>query len=418
MSLVYSPEEDVPEGTPSWSLLPLYKLDQKGDKVLTWSVGFDLDESRLEIQHGYVGGSLQTDYHAVKRNKTGRSLTEQAQIAARKRFKDKVRDGYVEDPSGETLVFLPQLANKWNWEGPDHKPRALGKSHFDEGRVLAQIKLDGMRGYATLEGDRVVLRYRKGDTIPWLNHIKDELEILFTYLPQGTVVDGELTVHNEDDSVIFRQILNSIVRSFSVKHPDNERVVFNIFDIYLPDSVIPQKDGGSLDERLLTIRTAFEHYEADPKSTEGILELIPMVPMGSSEELKDYYEKVLEEGHEGLIVRKLAGKNPTATKRKESLYTHSRNNNMLKIKPFEDEEGEILEIDSAEGRDKGTAIFTMRAPNGAEFKLRPVGTLAQRREYYENPDKYIGKLYTYRFRGRSKTGVPQHPTGEGFRIDL
>ena len=205
---------------------------------------------------------------------------------ARKRHKDRTCKGYTTDPSGESNeVFVHQTANTWSWSGKDHDPKALGDTHFANGLVMAQPKLDGMRATATIDEDgQVTLRYRAGLTIEWLDHIKKEVALVFKHLGEDApliVLDGELTIPAQDpvekdseevdgdsvraSAIVSRQVLNSAIRSLGKRHPDNDRAVYNVFDVCHRG-----EPGMVLDDRLELAKRVFqEHASSGAQKFDG-----------------------------------------------------------------------------------------------------------------------------------------------------
>ena len=104
----------LPADVPIWALSPLYKKNQREDRILYWRVHFVREDAHLYMTHGMVDGAMQVDKVAIKLNKSGRTLQEQALLEARKRYIDTQRKGYTTDPSGKVVVFLP------NWPTSGH----------------------------------------------------------------------------------------------------------------------------------------------------------------------------------------------------------------------------------------------------------------------------------------------------------
>ena len=78
-------------------------------------------------------------------------------------------------------------------------------------------------------------------------------------------------------------------------------------------------------------------------------------------------------------------------------YRNGRTFDLMKIKDFFDDEGIIEDVTEGSGKNKGTAIFLVRLKNGEKIKITSVGSLEQRKEYFENAASYIGKALTYKY---------------------
>ena len=61
-------------------------------------------------------------------------------------------------------------------------------------------------------------------------------------------------------------------------------------------------------------------------------------------------------------------------------------------------------------KDSGTGIFVCECENGT-FNVRPTGTLATRKEYWENRSSYMNKLLTVKHQSVSTDGIPRFPVG-------
>ena len=52
-----------------------------------------------------------------------------------------------------------------------------------------------------------------------------------------------------------------------------------------------------------------------------------------------------------------------------------------------------------------------------EFRVRPRGTIEQRKEWFKNGKKYIGKMLTVIYQELSEQNVPRFPVGKAIRED-
>lgn len=94
----------------------------------------------------------------------------------------------------------------------------------------------------------------------------------------------------------------------------------------------------------------------------------------------------------------------------------SSGRSLQKYKKFLDEEFPIVEIKEGEGKDKGTAIFVCKVPStGETFAVRPKGSLAVRRKYWEDRHELLGKMLTVQYQEKFKSGTPQFPIGIAVR---
>ena len=80
----------------SWKLVPLFSDSVLGD-TRVWQIGYDHTNNNLKTVYGIIvttkgqaGENLQTSYHPVKVNNSGRSLKDQALLEARRRYLNKI----------------------------------------------------------------------------------------------------------------------------------------------------------------------------------------------------------------------------------------------------------------------------------------------------------------------------------------
>jgi DNA ligase-1 len=115
--------------------------------------------------------------------------------------------------------------------------------------------------------------------------------------------------------------------------------------------------------------------------------------------LQAQMRRVVKAGGEGLMLHRGA-----------SLYTATRNGDLLKVKPHEDAEARVLGYQAGQGKYSGMVgallVETVASGNAAEpgvrFKIGTGLTDAQRRD-----PPPVGSVVTYRYRGLTDAGVPR-----------
>ena len=115
--------------------------------------------------------------------------------------------------------------------------------------------------------------------------------------------------------------------------------------------------------------------------------------------LQGQMRRNVKAGGEGLMLHRGA-----------SLYTAARNDDLLKVKPFEDAEARVVGHQPGQGKYTGmlgallveSVVSGNTAEPGVRFKIGTGLTVAQRR----HPPP-IGSLVTYRYRGVTEAGVPR-----------
>ena len=112
----------------------------------------------------------------------------------------------------------------------------------------------------------------------------------------------------------------------------------------------------------------------------------------SHEELDFAMERAVMLGYEGIVITTQSGE-------------------MLKYKPFFDEEFEI--IGAVEGKGKLTGMLGKFVCG--EFKVPMNGTHAHLKQLWEDRDSLIGKMVTVRYQNKTKNGIPRFPRGTSIR---
>jgi len=251
------------------------------------------------------------------------------------------------------------LAKKWE----------MGK--VDPTGWLMSEKLDGMRAY--WDGANFVSRLGNAINCPPC--------LLFAELPRGFALDGELFLGRGR----FQDLM-SVIKNGASTAVDWEAVRYVVFDA-------PAVPGG-FEARLA---------EAD-KRLKGLtyIHVHPHERCESVAHLEREQKKVEAMGGEGLMLRQ-AG----------SAYRTGRDNCLLKVKSFFDEEAEVIGHEPGKGKHTGAlGALRCRSSTGKVFNLGTGFSDAQRRD----PPK-IGEIVTYRYQELTKDGIPRFPSYIGMRAD-
>ena len=362
---------------PSLHFPTLYKRTKTG-AIQEWSVWADGDT--VYTRWGQEDGAKQTSSTvAIPTNEgkaNARSAREQAEFDAGSLWRAKVDKGYVTDKANakEQTVFLPMLAHTLK-----------DKSKLDGIQsVYIQPKLDGVRCLAYLEDGEVQLTSRGGKPY-FVPHIAKEL---FLALDENTVLDGELYVEGKTC-----QDITSLVKKYK---DGSEKLVLKVFDIV------------RLDQPKLPFQQRIFHL-IEFFATHKFLsvELVPTSDVNPIM-LEHFHSSFISEGLEGTIVRLPDG-----------VYEWgARSRDLLKWKSFDDAEFKVLEIRPGVGKMSRAGIFTCAndiTPN--VFDVVMATTIEQREEYLANPHKYIHKMLTVKYFGRTNDGLPRFPVGVAFKED-
>lgn len=232
-------------------------------------------------------------------------------------------------------------------------------------------KYDGVRAY--WDGEKLLTR--SGATIhppAW-----------FTARWPKTPMDGELWVgHGAFD------VASATIR----QHPADEtawrRVRYMVFDL--------PAHPGPFTERI----TALKQQVA----TLNLPWVLPVSQYKVADEaaLEAQLDRVLQQGGEGLMLHRGA-----------SLYRAGRNDDLLKLKPYDDAEARVIAHLPGKGKYTGMlGALLVETPTGVRFRLGSGFKDEQRR----NPPP-LGSLVTYRYRGLNVSGKPRFATFMRVRED-
>jgi DNA ligase-1 len=268
--------------------------------------------------------------------------------------------------------------------------------------VYASRKLDGIR--AIVYNDTVYSR--NGKPIP-----NKHVQALFGKL-NGS--DGELIVGDPTAKDVFQKTTSGVM---SVEgEPD---VFLYEFDVYNSNSGYETR----WDDELCFI------YMVEPENVIAVeQELIT-----NEQELLAFEQKVLAEGYEGVILRKPCAK-----------YKHGRSTvkegALLKLKRFSDAEAEIVgaeclytntneaTVNALGYTERSTkkegkvaldtlGAFIVKNKEGVEFSIGSGFNDEQRKEYWKDRYKLIGKTVKYKYFEVGVKDKPRFPIFLGFRAE-
>lgn len=259
-------------------------------------------------------------------------------------------------------------------------------------------KEDGIR-CSIMESPRTGNRLvgsRSEKPIPNL-HIRNT--IYYSNLPFG--VDGELLLANGN----FQNITSAVM---SISGQFN--FIYKIHDYYGCGRYVP------FDRRWEIVKQLYEHnrnYEWLAIQTQHKCHDLA--------KLTTLYEDALARGKEGVMVRSPDGfyKPGKSTMKQQTL---------LKLKPFVDSEAVVSGFVELEYENKPSTRSGMmgalkchdetRAPDGRNFEIGTGFTENQRREIWQNKDKYLGKVLTYKYQAIGVKHKPRTPVYLRWREDV
>ncbi|MDD3412369.1 MAG: hypothetical protein PHY47_00025 [Lachnospiraceae bacterium] len=364
----------------------LYKKSKSTGKIQQWSIRVNgaLNAATITTVHGGVGEKLTTDTEHITEGKNiGRSNEttpyDQAVSEAQSKYDKKLKSGYVKNQAaaqqGKVDKIIkggvdPQLAHAFNKQG-----------HKIKYPCAAQPKLDGIRCIATKKGNDVTLWTRTRKPILSCPHIIADIQKYFKDV--DIVLDGELYNHSMKRD--FERIVSAVRQESPVE--DSKLVEFHIYDVV---------DTKGFDKRFLPIAEKLLGKNA------GSLKVVNTFLLTNDLTFSTNFEKFIAEGYEGMMVRNLAGG-----------YEHKRSYNLQKVKEFEDEEFDILDVIAGK---MNTVIFVCETAQGDKFEATMSGDREYNQRYLTNRRLWEGKRLTVQFQGLTGArNVPRFPIGKCIR---
>jgi len=280
---------------------------------------------------------------------------------------------------GTVPSFEVALANKY----ADVK----SKVNFVKDNWYASRKLDGVRVITIIKpGLDVKFLSRKGKEFTTLGKVKEEIQNKFKgwdlTCGGGLVLDGEMCIVDENGDENFADIIKLIRRKdFTIENPK-----YKIFDLLLLEAFEGDEPSTPLEDRLDSIQSLKKQGELNSK----ILDPVEQRLIKSEKELTDFMAEATSKSWEGLIIRK------------DVIYEGKRSNNMLKVKEMQDAEFVVQDAEMGpiriikNGKEiTETMLSAIKIPyKGNIVSVGSGFSMDQRKEFYEDPSKIIGKTVT------------------------
>jgi ATP-dependent DNA ligase len=237
------------------------------------------------------------------------------------------------------------------------------------GMVFIQPKLRGVRARIEWFHNEAVFISSYNNIIFFMEHLQDAFTNLITkYNIPKLGYDGELYIHGATQEEI------NATTSGIVNRPKNaHKVTYQIFDIY--DSVLAQEGRFLLLDQILLSHLLNNSY---PNNMLNMVE----TNLVNKNTWQDYLVKYVNSGYEGIIIR-----NPN------NLYQPKRIQEMLKFKPSEEDDYEIVEIIEGKGRCLGKCgSVTVKDAEGVIFNVGSGFKDEERSNIWDRRNELPGKF--------------------------
>jgi ATP-dependent DNA ligase len=363
----------------------LYSKDSTGN-IRVWFMSQYGDQ--YTTTSGVLNGNLTTSdpttadpKNVGKKNET--SGVEQAQAEIEARYKKQLKTGYFTDVNEvDNITFIECMLAQ-----PFNKLTKKNIPDFKLQRWIGQCKFNGNRCIARKSG----LWTRKGEKWLCCPHIHESLMEFFEMYPDA-VLDGEF--YNFELRKKLNELSSIVKQRTDITEEDYEKsrqiVKYYVYDGYGFNGYDEETDYELRKEWIDRNITRYAYIE-------------PVIdyPIKSQEDLDTLFNRLVDEGEEGVILRRL-----------DAPYEHKRSPLLVKLKLSEDSEGVITAIIEGDGNASGLAAkatITWDGPDGkVEFNATFMGKVEIRQKILRNPSEWIGKSVTFLFEGLTGK-VPRKP---------
>ncbi len=320
--------------------------------------------------------------------KNQRNQFQTALIAARKIYTEKQKA--IGDVSVNDNWYYPMLATK--------------KLETINYPAYIQPKIDGGRCVMHYDNNEILSYSRDKNPIYDLEHIKIQLEPVFKKY-RDLYLDGELYIHGESLQTISGKMR---AKKNEIKKDKKGVLINNGLEYWIYDCFIPNKSM-IFNERLLMLVDINKMLK--DITEKKYLKIVQTYPVKNYVQTLEYYNKFLALGFEGAILRNIQGVYPITKIENSSL----RSDDLVKVKPRETEEFEIVGFTEAGSTHKGAIIWKCKTKEGKEFDVTPNGGIPPRQELYKlaklDFSKFKGKKLTVDFMGYTEEKLPREAKG-------
>lgn len=385
-----SPPTPPPASTKA--AFPILYTKSKTGKVQQWQIEVKQNGSgsaTITTQWGYKDGKLAINEKEITEGKNKGKVNEttpyqQAVSEAQSSWEKKTsREGYAEKLDD---AALPGVAESRKVAAETQLLPMLAQNYRKQSRKVVfpcyvQAKLDGVRSLYR----NGVFTSRTAKPFGFLDHITNELK---PASDAGLILDGEIY----STTLSFQEFVGLVKKKhLTAKDKENIKQV----KLWVYDVVSEQP----FEQRLAFLVDFFS------KQTFTNVHLLPTEECKTKEDIKKFHDTYVEAGYEGVIIRNKKGLYRLAT----------RSEDLQKFKEFEDAEFTIVGFTEGEGNEKGAVIWICETDEKKKFRVRPKGTVDDRKELFKKGQSYVGKKLTVKYQEMTDEGIPRFPVGLAIR---
>jgi ATP-dependent DNA ligase len=247
--------------------------------------------------------------------------------------------------------------------------------------AYCQIKMDGARFNAQIRNGEVALYTRAGNRFH-IDHIEKEILSLGV---DNAVLDGELLILADSGGFELRKVGNGILTKImegSASQEELGKVVTVLWDFIELDDFNNKKSSLKYQDRFNRLNDILKDR------TYSSLQLIESVIVESEPQAMEVFEKVINKGIEGVILKNL-----------DSIWESKRSKNQVKLKKENTCDLEIEEVIEGTGKNKGKLGSLLCASRDRKIEVN-VGTgftEGERVRFYETKESLIGRIVEVKY---------------------
>lgn len=366
------------------------------DEFLKWLLnpqivtGIDRKKLKKKVDIDYVGEYINFEIilNHLKENNTGRDYDVamcQLFITANYDYADFLTAVFTKSLK---LGVDVKLVNKAYGKGfiPVHEvmlgsPRDKLRLKDNEVFFLTQ-KLNGVR--CTYVNGKLISR--QGAEFTGLNHIVDTIKIAEKTYSKNMILDGEL-IHKNDGTLSDNDNFRLGTGIINAKEGDKSSIKFVIFDMLSHQDFIDGKSKETYRKR----REWLESLKYLMASLGNNVEVVPLLYSGTDKsKINEWLEYADTHGWEGIMLNR------------DATYQCKRTSDLVKIKSFKTSDLRIVDVLEGDGKYAGMLGSIVVKYKNNTVNVGSGFTDEQRKEYWKNKDKLIGRIAQIQYKEVSK----------------
>jgi DNA ligase-1 len=288
-------------------------------------------------------------------------------------------------------TFNVQLANKY-----------FDKPQYVEGKTFAiTTKIDGGRIIALKENGQVSFYTRAGQKYEGLVDLEAEMSSI---MPDNTCLDGEITLLVRG-GYSSKEAYKETMKIVRTKDKEKHGIKMQVFDWMPAEDFKRQRCDYTYKARRAQLEWLFDIYDF------RYFELLPILYRGDDTSvIATILDEEVANGEEGIMINDYNG-----------LYEFKRTNSLLKCKKFNSADLRVIGFEQGVGKYTDMLGAFICEYKTGEVKVGSGLTDEQRKEVWQNQDKYLGTIIEIAYFEETKdsAGKPslRFPTFKDVRPD-